>query len=350
MAAADDSTAPSPRENPYLVGHEAAEAALLQAHAAGRLPHAVLIAGPRGIGKATLAFRFARTLLAGRADLEETDPVFRRIAASGHADLMTVERAIDPKKGTRRAEITVDDVREVSAFLRLTPSEGGWRVVVVDAADEMNRNAANALLKVLEEPPRQAMLLLVSHAPGNLLPTLRSRCRKLILKALPDETLRALLRRYRPALGEDDDAALALLAEGSIGRALELDEAGGLALYRDLVGLLAAVPALDPAVLHGFADRFGRRGGEEGWSALTELLPGWIARLVTSAADPSRAAAEIVPGERAAMARLAARGGLDRWIEVWENLGRLFAQADGVNLDRKQVVLNAFFSLEAAAR
>jgi DNA polymerase-3 subunit delta' len=171
-----------------------------------------------------------------------------------------------------------------------------------------------------------------------------------MLKALPDETLRALLRRYRPALGEGDATALALLAEGSIGRALELDEAGGLALYRDLVGLLAAIPALDPSTLHGFADRFGRRGGEEGWSALTELLPGWIARLVTSAADPSRAAAEIVPGERAAMARLAARGGLDRWIEVWENLGRLFAQADGVNLDRKQVVLNAFFSLEAAAR
>src|SRR5690349_15445417 len=127
------SAAPSPRENPYLVGHESAEAGLLQAHAAGRLPHAVLIAGPRGIGKATLAFRFARALLAERPDVAETDPVFRRIAAGGHADLMTVERAIDPKKGTRRTEITVDDVREVSSFLRLTPSEGGWRVVIVDA-------------------------------------------------------------------------------------------------------------------------------------------------------------------------------------------------------------------------
>jgi DNA polymerase-3 subunit delta' len=346
----DELAAPSPRENPYLVGHEAAEASLLQAHAAGRLPHAVLIAGARGIGKASLAFRFARALLAGRPEVRETDPVFRRIAAGGHADLMTVERAVDPKKGTRRAEITVDDVREVSAFLRLTPSEGGWRVVVVDAADEMNRNAANALLKVLEEPPSRAMLLLVSHAPGSLLPTLRSRCRKLVLKALPDDTVRALLRRYRPALDDADAAALARLAEGSIGRALELDDAGGLELYRDLVGLLAAVPSLEPATLHRFADRFGRRGGEEGWAAFSELLPGWVARLVTAAADPARAAPEIVPGERQAMARLAARGGLDRWIEVWENLGRLFAQADNVNLDRKQVVLNAFFSLEAAAR
>jgi DNA polymerase-3 subunit delta' len=350
MAADDPSATPSPRENPSLVGHEAAEAALLQAHAAGRLPHAVLIAGPRGIGKATLAFRFARALLAGRADVPETDPVFRRIASGGHADLFVVERLPDPKSGKLRTVSTVETVREVVSFLHMTPSEGGWRVVIVDPAEDMNKNAANALLKVLEEPPRRAMLLLVSHAPGSLLPTLRSRCRKLVLHALPDDTVRALLQRYRPALAPGDAAALARLAEGSIGRALELDEAGGLELYRDLVGLLAAVPSLDPARLHGFADRFGRRGGEEGWSALAELLPGWVARLVTAAADPAHAAPEIVPGERAAMARLAARGGLDRWIEVWENLGRLFAQADSLNLDRKQVVLNAFFSLEAAAR
>jgi DNA polymerase-3 subunit delta' len=238
----------------------------------------------------------------------------------------------------------------VVSFLHKTPAEGGWRVVIVDPAEDMNKNAANALLKVLEEPPRRAMLLLVSHAPGSLLPTIRSRCRKLILKELPEPTLRALLRQYRPTLAESEAAALAQLAEGSIGRALELDAAGGLELYRDLVALLAAVPGLEPARLHAFADRFARKGGEEGWATLTELLPGWIARLVAEAADPARAAAEIVPGERAAMARLAGRGGLDRWIEVWENLGRLFAQADGVNLDRKQVVLNAFFSLEAAAR
>jgi DNA polymerase-3 subunit delta' len=350
MASIDEAGAPSPRENSYLIGHETAEAALLQAHEAGRLPHAVLLTGPRGIGKATLAYRIARTLLAGTTDIPETHPVFRRVAAAGHADLMTVERAVDPKKGTRRAEITVDDVRDVSTFLRLTPAEGGWRVVIVDAADEMNRNAANALLKVLEEPPRRAMLLLVSHAPGGLLPTIRSRCRKLALKALPDETVRTLLRRYQPALSNADAAALARLAEGSIGRALELDAAGGLDLYRELVALLGAVPQLEPSRLHGFADRFGRKNGEESWAAFAELLPAWIARLVSSSADPARGGEEIVPGERAAMARLAARGRLDRWIEVWENLGRLFAHADGVNLDRKQVVLNAFFSLEAAAR
>ncbi|MBX6369035.1 MAG: DNA polymerase III subunit delta' [Rhodospirillales bacterium] len=350
MASPDDAPAPIPRENSYLVGHEAAERVLLQAYAAGRLPHAILIAGPRGIGKATLAFRLARTLLSGKTDLPESDPVFRRIASGGHADLMTVERTADPKTGKLRTVTTVDTVRDVITFLRMTPSEGGWRVVIVDPAEDMNKNAANALLKVLEEPPRRAVLFLVSHAPGGLLPTIRSRCRKLVLRSLPDDTVRALLRRYRPGLSDEDAAALARLAEGSIGRALELDDAGGLDLYRDLVGLLAAVPSLEPSRLHGFADRFARRGGEEGWTAFSELLPGWIARLVTAAVDPARAPAEIVPGERQAMERLAARGGLDRWIEVWENLGRLFAQADSVNLDRKQVVLNAFFSLEAATR
>jgi DNA polymerase III subunit delta' len=350
MVSAEMEGVPAPRENPYLVGHGAAEAALLEAHAAGRLPHAILLAGPRGIGKATLAYRFARALLAGASEVPETHPVFRRVAAGGHADLMTVERAIDPKKGTRRAEITVDDVREVAGFLHLTPAEGGWRVVVVDAADEMNRNAANALLKVLDEPPRRAVLLLVAHAPGRLLPTIRSRCRKLALGALGEAELRALLARYRPGLGEAEAAALARLGAGSIGRALELDAAGGLLLYRDLVRLLDALPALEPASLHGFADRIAKRGADASWAAFTELLPSWVARLVAAAADPGGAGEEIVAGERAAMARLAARGGLDRWIEVWENLGRLFAQADGVNLDRKQVVLNAFFSLEAAAR
>src|SRR5205814_6509761 len=157
---------------------------------AGRLPHAILLSGPRGIGKATFAFRLARFLLAGPEDLPaemfgETEKgglaidsesgVFRRVASGGHADLLTVERAYDPRRRRMRGEIVVGDTREISAFLRLTPAEGGWRVVIVDGADEMNRNAANALLKILEEPPQRALLLLVAHSPGRLLPTIRSR-------------------------------------------------------------------------------------------------------------------------------------------------------------------------------
>ncbi len=174
---------------------------------AGRLPHAILLSGPRGIGKATLAFRLARFLLAGPGDLPaemlETgegglaiDPessLFRRVASGGHADLLTVERAYDPRRRRLRSDIVVEDTRAIAGFFRLTAAEEGWRIVIVDGAEEMNRNAANALLKILEEPPRRGLLLLVSHSPGRLLPTVRSRCRHFPLAALPRPLVLQLL-------------------------------------------------------------------------------------------------------------------------------------------------------------
>ncbi len=252
-----------------------------------------------------------------------------------------------------RDEIVVDDTREVAGFLRLTAAEGGWRVVIVDSADEMNRNAANALLKILEEPPKHALLMLVSHNPGRLLPTIRSRCRKLALKPLAEAEVARLTRRYRPDLGDDDVAALAELAQGSIGRALDLAASGGLDLYRSLLKLLDRLPELDAASLHGFADRLARAEAEDTYRTMTELLTQWLARMIRQAAHGAEEVAprgEIVRGERQAMRRLAGRRSLDQWVEVWDNIVRLFAQADGLNLDRKQVVLSAFLALEGAAR
>jgi DNA polymerase III subunit delta' len=359
-AAAEPVEVPGPRENALLLGHEAAEAALLKAYGSGRLPHAWLISGPRGIGKATLAFRFARFLLAEGQEgglfaappstlaLAPPHPIFRRVASGGHADLLVVERGLDPKRKKLRSEIVVDDTRTIAGFLRLTPAEGRWRAVILDGADMMNRNAANALLKNLEEPPQRAVLLLVSDNPGRLLPTIRSRCRHLALKPLPQTVVLEALERYRPDLAAGDRALLAQLAEGSIGRALELAGAGGLALYRSLVKLLERLPELDGAALHAFAERLQRGEGEDAFRLLGELLPGWLARMVALSAGAGGEGA--LPGESQAMRRLAQRRGLDQWVEVWEKLTHLFAQADGVNLDRKQVVLNAFFALEDAAR
>jgi DNA polymerase III subunit delta' len=353
--------APAPRENPLLLGHAAAESALLQAHRSGRLPHAWLITGPRGIGKATLAFRFARFLLAdGGGTLLDAPPtsfematshsVFRRVASGGIADLLVVERGVDPRRKKLRSEIVVDDTRAVAAFLRLTPAEGRWRVVIVDGADMMNRNAANALLKILEEPPQRAILLLVSDNPGRLLPTIRSRCRLIRLKPLPPAVVLDALSRYRPDLTAGDRAVLTQLAEGSIGRALELAAAGGLGLYRSLVKLLDALPTLDGNALHAFADQLARRESEDAFALVAELLPGWLARMVATAAGAEAGVGSALPGEAATMRRLSERRSLDQWVEVWEKLTHLFAQADSVNLDRKQVVLNAFFALEEAAR
>ncbi len=346
-----ESAAPEPRENPALIGQERAEAALLDAYRAGRLPHAWLLTGPRGIGKATLAFRFARFLFAQGGDaqglfaappasllVDPAHPAFRRVASGGHADLLLIERAYDPKRKRRRSEIVVDDVRQIADFLHLTPAEGGWRIVIVDGADEMNRNAANALLKVLEEPSQRSLLLITAASPGRLLPTIRSRCRHLSLNPLDETQVAELLQKYLPAITPDDAAGLAQLADGSIGRALDLAELGGVALDRELTALLDKLPALDGGAVDRFADKVGRFGADESFRLVAELLPARLARMIRDAAR----------GEAAP--KFLARRPLDRWVEVWEKLVSLFALVDVVNLDRKQVMLNAFFALEEASR
>lgn len=368
---APDAGPPEPRQNPDLRGHEQAEALLADAARSGRLHHAWLLTGPKGIGKATLAHRFARWLLAGHAEdadrgglfgsepdtgcslaTDPADPLFHRIAAGGHPDLMTLQREFDERAKRLRTEIVAADVRKVASFLALTAAEGGWRVVIVDGAEDMNRHAANALLKTLEEPPARSVLLLVSHAPGRLLPTIRSRCRKLALMPLGQELVTDLLKSYRPELGPEDAVRLAALGEGSIGRALDLHEAGGLALYHDMLTLLATLPETDVARLHGITDSVSRTRSDAGayaaFDVFTDLLGWWIARLVRARAAGSLPP-ELEPGEAEIMSRLSASGSLDQWVELWEKLSRLFARAGSVNLDRKQVLLNAFFALARAA-
>ena len=355
----------APRENPQLVAHENAECELRRLIEAGRLPHAILLSGPRGIGKATLAFRLARFLLAGPEDLPperfgETekgelaiDPessLFRRVASGGHADLLTVERAYDPRRRRLRSEIIVEDTRAIAGFFRLTAAEEGWRIAIVDGAEEMNRNAANALLKILEEPPRRGLLLLVSHSPGRLLPTIRSRCRHFPLVALAPPLVLQLLGQYRPELPRSEGEALAGLAEGSVGRAIELADAGGLALYRSILGMLAQVPRLDLGELHAFADKLARSEAEDAYRACQELLSHFIAKTALCSAGRPFEPDELVDEEGEVTQRLAARADPARWADLRDRLGRDFANTDQLNLDRKQAVLGAFFAVEEMAR
>ena len=366
----DPGELPSPRENPRLLGHESAEQTLRDAFDGGRLAHAWLFCGPRGVGKATLAYRFARFVLAAPAEaagglfgdalpteppddlhMDEDHPVFRRVASAGHADFLTIERGFDEKRGKRRTEIIVDDVRGIASFLGLTPAEGGWRVVVIDSADEMNRNAANAVLKVLEEPSPRTLLLLVSHNPGGLLPTIRSRCRRLTLKPLSEHRLAAVLNEFAPDLGETDARTLAHLAEGSVGRALTLAGEGALDLYREMIGLFEPLPEMDVPALHALAERLGRTNAEEAFRIVSGFLVWWLGRMIVFTAAPEKRTASTLPEtEKALMDRLVSAGGLDRWLEVWEKISRLLDRADEVNLDRRQVVLDSFLMVRAAAR
>ncbi len=260
----------TPRANSFLIGQEEAEKVFLQAWQNDNMHHAWILSGPKGIGKATLAYRIARFLLSADAhnknnykslQVAENSAIFQQVASCSNPDLMAVERdyiETDKKKilsaikkgeamdeaelaGLKKsAFIRVDDVRKVSEFLSKTSFNDGWRVVIIDSADDMNKNAANALLKILEEPPAKTILLLISHNAGLLLPTIRSRCAKLPLKTLQNNEVASLLRRYRPNLEEKTIAKLVEMSGGSIGKAIIYADMQAFAIYEELCGILYA--------------------------------------------------------------------------------------------------------------
>ncbi|MSO65444.1 MAG: DNA polymerase III subunit delta' [Alphaproteobacteria bacterium] len=355
-----------PRQTSDLRGHAAAEKRLLSIFATGRAAHAWLIVGPRGIGKATLAYRLARfllansgrsagpTLFAGAApatlDVPATSPVFRQVGTGAHPGLFVAEQTINDKTKRWRGEITVDDVRRLTPFFGTTAEDGGWRVAIVDSVDELGRHAANALLKNLEEPPERGVLFLVSHAPGGIPPTIRSRCAAIGLAPLGDDDVATILTERLADLTTEERASLVRLAQGSPGRAIDLARAGGIDLYRELLALLAPLPGgLDVRAVHLLGDRLNRHGQEGGYRVFTGLVVDWLARMIAGASS-GRPAVEVVAGEQQVAAGLWRSRSLAQWLEVWENLRDLVVRADAVNLDRKQVILNIFTTLDQAAR
>jgi DNA polymerase-3 subunit delta' len=334
---------PHPRETAVLFGHREAEAALLDAYRSGRIPHAWLIGGAQGIGKATLAYRMARFVLAHgnplaadvqRADSLAVDPAnpdARHIAAGAHGGLLVLQRTPNDKGGMRTV-ITVDETRETITFFGSTAAAEGWRVCIVDTVDELNPNAANALLKTLEEPPRQSLFLLVSHAPGRVLPTILSRCRKLSLRPLATaDVIRAVSRAT--GLANDDPSLLeaAEAAEGSVARALTLLGGDAVKLHHKTAALLATLPRVDPRELHALGDALG--GSDKvALATFVDSVDRWVgARLRTE--DPN-----------ADLPRLA------RLAEVWEKISRAARDTAEYNLERKPLVFSVFGMLAEVTR
>jgi len=338
----DERNAKLPRETTALFGHDEAERALLEAYKGGRIPHAWLIGGPPGIGKATLAFRLARFVMAHpdprAAETQSADslaidpesPVARRIAAQAQGDLLVLERSINEQTGKLYTVIRVDDVRRTASFFGSTAGEGGWRIAIVDAVDDLQREGANALLKVLEEPPKRSLLLLISHAPGRELPTIRSRCRRLLLRPLETEDVgRALAAATGRDPSEADVRRAAEASEGSVGRALGLLDASALALRQRVLELFAQLPNPDPRALHALGEAIGGSDPRT-LEAFMDLVNGWLsAQLV----ETSRG--------RAQMARVA---------ETWEKVNRAAREAEIYNLERKPLVFSVFGALAEAAR
>lgn len=351
-----------PRHCARLIGHDVAEQTLLAAWKSGRMPHALLITGPRGIGKATLAFRFVRHVLAtagwpaaapqdvsDNLDMATDDSVFRAVAGFSHPGLLTVERQWDPKRKVWQSILNVEAVRRMGRFFSMKAAPGAWRICIIDAADDMNRSAANAALKLVEEPPERGLVFLISHAPGGLLPTIRSRCRTLTLQPLAVGEVAGIVAQHRPDLSPDDAAAVAHLSGGSAGRALALADAGGPALYRDMIEILNGLPHLDLVRLDAFAGRFSKRAADAEFAAASDLMRDWIAQLAKSGTD-TPAPAELVAGEGALLARLGDQLGLERRLALWDKVGGLLNRADGAYLDRKQVLMSAFLAVESATR
>ena len=350
---------PHPRATARLFGHEAAERALASGFAAGRMHHGWLIAGPEGVGKATLAYKFARHVLAEpherdsaaqTLDVPEASTAARQVLALSHPGLLVLRRPWDHRTKRHSQIITVDEVRRVRSFLAHTSGGGASRIVIVDTADLLNVNAANALLKSLEEPPPHTFFLLLTASPGRLLPTIRSRCRVLELAPLGETDLRravlaALAHEEHAPPGVDEWARLITLAEGSVRRALVLWLGDGLKLDQRLEALFTALPALDWQAVHGLADEIASQAAAERFEMVFDLLLKRIARLVRAGAGlggdeaATRLAARLVPDAR-----------LATWAELWETIVREKSETQALNLDRKSLILQTFSRIGLAAR
>lgn len=346
-----------PAENTDLFGHESHEKILLNLFNEGKLPHALIFAGPMGVGKTTAAFRLARFLLKhGNADdnqdslfgdapekptslaVSAEDAVSHRVASSGHPDLRFFERPLNDK-GNKKTVVDVDTVRKIAPFLRMSSSDGGWRVVILDEADLMNKAAQNAILKILEEPPPKAILVLICNRLGAMLPTIRSRCRTFHFSPLAPDILQSLMKRAAPEATSGELKLLAELADGSMGRALTLHEEKGANTLNTIIGFLEQFPAFDWSKLHPWADTLSR-GDEKAYQGFTYIME-WVVQSLTRAKAVGRQTLpEILKTE--ALQALEDHYSLGQWIEICEKVNAHFTATEQGNLDKRQAVMGAF--------
>jgi DNA polymerase III subunit delta' len=349
----------APREVAEIFGQDRARAVFETALQSGRMHHAWMLVGPEGIGKASLAYALARRALSeasgagedggGLGSDDPASPVFLQVAARAHPNLLVLNRSYSEKTKRYSQSIGVDAVRRLRSFLGATAARPGWRVVIVDRADELNQNAANALLKALEEPPEKTVFLLVTIAEGRVPVTIRSRALSLRLQPLAEADLKAAATAALSRAGIEVDAerflAACRLSEGSVRRALALATGEGIPLYRRIVSAFRALPDLDAVWLQKEAERLAIPANADTLELFFALLVAFIEALVRAAATGDAADPEI----KAIAARLIDGTNLGRWAELWEDLNRCYAEALGLNLDKSLLLLESFLRLQRLA-
>lgn len=336
--------APHPRLTPGLFGHDSAEQSLLDAYRSGRMPQAIIIGGQEGVGKATLAWRLARFIAAhpdpasaavhaaGDLGVPAGHPAARRIAALAQPDVMLARREWNAKTKKHFTEIQVESMRDAIAMFHFTAGGGGWRICIVDCAEDLNKSSANAILKIMEEPPPRSLFIIVAHKPGNILPTLRSRSRLVMLRPLsPDDVARAISALGGPWGEFGGEIAMAAgRSGGSVRQALRLLDSDRLALAERLERMLDRLPDVDWAGVHALAESVSRAAALDEFEALTAGIFDWLGARARNSAS---AGANLAP-----------------LAQVWEKLVQAVRDTEALNLDKRALVLTMFIDLSAAAK
>lgn len=331
----------APKENPDFIGHDAAQNELLLTKKLQKMPNAWFFSGPKGTGKATLAYRFARLLLSNgdNMQLDKSHPVFCKIKSGSHSDLIVIDKETSVGSGK---EIVVDDTRKVGSFLRLTSSETGYRIVIIDSIDHLNVNAANSILKLLEEPTKNSLFIIISHLPGRVLPTIKSRCRQLKFCRLRDDQVSQILQNIIPIIGLRELDGLTKISDGSPGRAIDIMKAGGLDFYESIIEILDGD---NFQLKNKFASKLALKDNAEAWEIVRYIIVWTINNVVKGSINKGKLL--IISGKEKAVAeRLLSRNSVSDLLDKSQKIESLMSKTAGLNLDHRSVILNILEMLE----
>ena len=362
---------PHPKVTETMFGHDFSEQEFINCYKSGKLHHGWLISGAKGIGKATLAWRIAKFLLTQPIDRVQTsgfldisdrnktieldehlkNTITARIIAESEPRLATLRKSFDEKRKTFRSNIRVDEVRHLNNFFSLSVSDGGGRVAIIDCADDLNINAANALLKTLEEPPKNTVFLLISHNPQSLLQTIKSRCRELRLSNLKESDLVSALRQINLIIPENDSAIYSLLGSGSVGNSIRLLEHDGASLYRTILSFLNQLPNLNGFEIEKFVGTFTGTKNRSKLELFIELLNIAIARISKAGITGHFLPDQILKDEKEIFKKLCPTPNIaKKWAELAQTQSENLKHGLAVNLDPGSLILDTFFRIEDCAK